>query len=148
MPEQQLMIQNIYSKSLTYECYNTPHVFYQGLTLKPNLQLSFSINKINEDLYEVVMVNIITTTADVENSEPVLIYKIEASKAGLFRVSGYEGEELDEILNINCPSILFPYLRQEIDNLIHYSGFPSFAIQPVSFYAIYEDKKAQEKAKD
>lgn len=143
MKQKNLVIQNVYIKELNYKSGNTPNVFYQGLTLKPELKLNFTYSKIDEELYEVV----IMMNVDTLDQEGNAVNSIYTAQAGLFRISGFEAEELEQILNINCPSILFPYARQEIDNIVHYSGFPSFAIQPVSFYQIYENKKS-ETAKD
>ena len=71
------------------------------------------------------------------------LYSVRAVIGGLFEIIGDEEIEIEECLNINCASILFPYLRQEVDNIIHFSGFPPFIIQPISFYDIYENKKAK-----
>ena len=113
MTQKMLIIQNVYIKELTYKSGNTPNVFYQGLTLKPELKLNFTYNKVDEEHYEVIiMMNV--DTLDQDGNPVNTIY---TAQGGLFRIVGFEGEELEQVLNINCPSILFPYARQEIDNI-------------------------------
>jgi len=52
-------------------------------------------------------------------------------------------EELDPLLGIGCPTILFPYLRETISDLITRGGFPPILLAPVSFEAIYMQRMQQ-----
>lgn len=139
---QAIVLKNIYTKKMNYVGTNTPAVFYLGLTLTPNLELNFNVNVLNNNMYEIVMTSIVKTTD--QNNEVVSV--IEVEKGALVEITGVPEEDLDEVLNVNLPSIVFPYLRQEVENIVHYSGFPPFHIQPISFYTIYQNKK--EKSKD
>lgn len=52
--------------------------------------------------------------------------------------------ELERVANINCASIIFPYIRESIADLARRAGIPSFHLDPVNFIAMYEEqKKAQ-----
>jgi len=121
------------------ESTGTPQVFYQQLSLKPNLELNFNINVLGENMYEILMTSTVTTT-DQDNRTVSLI---QVEKGALFEITDIPAEDLDEVLNVNLPSVVFPYLRQEVENIVHYSGFPPFHIQPISFYSIYESKKSK-----
>lgn len=137
-----IILKNVYTKKMLSEGTNTPQVFYQQLSLKPNLELNFNINVLgesSENMYEIVMTSKVTTTD--QNNNVVSVIQVE--KGGLFNITDVPESELEEVLNVNLPSIIFPYLRQEVENIVHYSGFPPFHIQPISFYTIYESKKSK-----
>lgn len=134
-----LMLRKIYLKDISYKSENTPHNFFNGSTVNPNLDLNFNTNKIGDNLFELTMESNVSGL----NAEGIELYSLKIIKGALFEIIYETEEELQECLNVNCPSILFPYLRQEVDNVIHYSGFPAFYMQPISFYDIYESKKAK-----
>lgn len=134
-----LMLKKIYLKDINYKSENTPHNFFSGSTVTPNLDLNFNTNKIGDNLFELTMESNVSGL----NAEGIKLYSLKVIKGALFEIIYENEEELEECLNVNCPSILFPYLRQEVDNIIHYSGFPAFYMQPISFYDIYESKKAK-----
>jgi preprotein translocase subunit SecB len=134
-----LAVKKIYLKDVGYNAKNTPHSFFNGDTIAPNLELNFNSQKIGENLYELIMESIVTGM----NANSEEMYSVKAVIGGLFEIIGDEDLEIEECLNINCTSILFPYLRQAVDNMIHFSGFPPFIIQPVSFHQIYDSKKAK-----
>ena len=133
------ILKKIYLKEVIYSAKNTPQIFFNGDTITPNLELNFNSQKIGDNLYELIMESVVTG----KNVDKEDLYSVRAVIGGLFEIIGDEEIEIEECLNINCASILFPYLRQEVDNIIHFSGFPPFIIQPISFYDIYENKKAK-----
>lgn len=134
-----IILKNVYTKKMASESTNTPQVFYRELSLKPNLELNFNINSLGDNMYEIVMTSTVTTT-DQDNN---VISLIQVEKGALFQITDIPDADLDEVLNVNLPSVVFPYLRQEVENIVHYSGFPPFHIQPISFYTIYESKKSK-----
>ena len=67
-------------------------------------------------------------------------------QAGIFSVRNVPAEELDPLLGIGCPTILFPYLRETISDLITRGGFPPVLLAPVSFEAIYMQRLQQAQA--
>lgn len=134
-----IILKNVYTNKMMSESTGTPQVFYQQLSLKPNLELNFNINVLGENMYEILMTSTVTTT-DQDNRTVSLI---QVEKGALFEITDIPVEDLDEVLNVNLPSVVFPYLRQEVENIVHYSGFPPFHIQPISFYSIYESKKSK-----
>jgi len=96
---------------------------------------------VGDGLYEVV----IKVTAQVTHSEEgTTSFLAELEQAGLFRITGIEGEQLDHTLGAFCPNVLFPYARECIDNLVNRGGFPPLMLAPVNFEAIYARKKQRE----
>lgn len=134
-----IIIKSVYTKRMNYTSENTPGIFFKKTDFHQNLELNFAINKFENSHYECVMTSIVKTNNDEGN----VVSQISIEKAGFFEVKDVPEDELEEVLNVNLPSILFPYLRQEVENIVHYSGFPPFHIQPISFYNIYQNKKSK-----
>ncbi|WP_111415292.1 protein-export chaperone SecB [Billgrantia lactosivorans] len=137
----QFAVQRIYVKDISFEAPNSPAVFQQPFKPKVSLDLNTSNSKVGEDLYEVT----IKVTAQVRHSEEgTTSFLAEIEQAGLFRISGIEGAQLDHTLGAFCPNVLFPYARECVDNLVNRGGFPPLMLAPVNFEAIYAQKKKRE----
>ncbi|MDN3522904.1 protein-export chaperone SecB [Halomonas ramblicola] len=140
-PQLQFALQRIYVKDISFEAPNSPGVFQQPFKPKVGLNLDTSSEKVGDDLYEVV----IKVTAQVTHSEEgTTSFLAEIEQAGLFRIAGIEGEQLDHTLGAFCPNVLFPYARECIDNLVNRGGFPPLMLAPVNFEAIYAQKKKRQ----
>ncbi|SHM17004.1 protein translocase subunit secB [Halomonas cupida] len=142
-PQLQFAVQRIYVKDISFEAPNSPAVFGQPFKPKVGLDIDTSSNKVADDLYEVV----IKLTAQVTHAESgTTCFLAEIQQAGLFRISGIEGNQLDHTLGAFCPNVLFPYARECIDNLVNRGGFPPLMLAPVNFEALYLQKKRNEGA--
>lgn len=140
-PQVQFALQRIYVKDISFEAPNSPAVFQQPFKPKVGLDLNTTHQKVGEDLYEVV----IKVTAQVTHSEEgTTSFLAEIEQAGLFRIGGIEGSQLEHTLGAFCPNMLFPYARECIDNLVNRGGFPPLMLSPVNFEAIYAQKKQRE----
>jgi preprotein translocase subunit SecB len=140
-PKLQFAVQRIYVKDISFEAPNSPAVFQQPFKPKVNLDLNTSSQQIQEDLYEVV----VKVTAQVTHSEEgTTSFLAEIQQAGLFKISGIEGDQLDHTLGAFCPNVLFPYARECIDNLVNRGGFPPLMLAPVNFEAIYAQRKKRQ----
>ena len=91
--------------------------------------------------FEVVLT--ITITAKVEEETAFLV---EVQQAGIFMITGFEGEDLRRILGTAAPNILFPYARENIDSLCVKGGFPPVMLAPVNFDGLYQQALAQAQA--
>ncbi len=140
-PQLQFALQRIYVKDISFESPNSPAVFQKPFKPKVGLDLNTSSQQIDEGLYEVV----IKVTAQVSHSEEgTTSFLAEIEQAGLFRISGIEGQQLEHTLGAFCPNVLFPYARECIDNLVNRGGFPPLMLAPVNFEAIYAQKKKRQ----
>jgi len=70
---------------------------------------------------------------------------VEAQQAGIFRIRNIHNGEIDPVLGIGCPNILFPYLREVVSDVVTRAGFPPVILNPVNFEAIYQQKKTDAK---
>ncbi|MDZ7853904.1 MAG: protein-export chaperone SecB [Halomonas sp.] len=140
-PQLQFALQRIYVKDISFEAPNSPAVFQQPFKPKVGLNLDTTSRQVGEGLYEVV----VKVTAQVTHSEEgTTSFLAEIEQAGLFRISGIEGQQLEHTLGAFCPNMLFPYARECIDNLVNRGGFPPLMLAPVNFEAIYAQKKKRE----
>ena len=133
-PQQQFAMQRIYNKDISFESPSTPDIFRKQWQPKVNVDLNTKSDKIDEQgNYEVVLT--ITITAKVEDDTAFLV---EVQQAGIFMITGFEGEDLRRILGTAAPNILFPYARENIDSLCVKGGFPPVMLAPVNFDALYQ----------
>ncbi|QJQ95560.1 MULTISPECIES: protein-export chaperone SecB [Halomonadaceae] len=140
-PQVQFSLQRIYVKDISFESPNAPAVFQQPFKPKVGLDLNTTSSQIGDDTYEVV----VKVTAQVSHSESgQTSFLVEVEQAGMFRIGGLEGQQLEHTLGAFCPNVLFPYARECIDNLVSRGGFPPLMLAPVNFEAMYAQKKKRE----
>ena len=72
------------------------------------------------------------------------LFLAEAAQAGIFSLRNVPAEQLDALLGIACPQILFPYLREAISDVVVRGGFPPVLLSPVSFEALYMQRMQQQ----
>ncbi|MBS0485440.1 MAG: protein-export chaperone SecB [Proteobacteria bacterium] len=143
MSEQQqpvFAIEKIYVKDLSLEIPNAPNIFLERDTPEINLQLGTKSQGIGEGLYEVLLT--VTVTAKIKDK---IMFLVEAQQAGIFRIRNIPNGEIDPVLGIGCPNILFPYLREVVSDVVTRAGFPPVILNPVNFEAIYQQKKTEAK---
>ena len=140
-PQLKFSLQRIYVKDISFEAPNSPEVFKQPFKPKVNLDLNTTSNQVSEDQFEVV----VKVTARVDDNESgTASFLVEVEQAGLFRISGIEGAQLDQTLGAFCPNLLFPYARECVDSLVNRGGFPPLMLAPVNFEAMYAQRKQRE----
>ena len=132
-------IEKIYVKDLSLEIPNAPTIFLERDTPEINMQLGGKNQSIEEGLYEVLLT--VTITAKIKDK---IMFLVEAQQAGIFRISNIPDEEINPVLGIGCPNILFPYLREVISDVVTRAGFPPVILSPVNFEVIYQQKKPKQ----
>ena len=105
----------------------------------PNIKFD-SINPTEiKGVYEVVVMS--TVTAKVGER---VMFLIEAKQAGIFQVRNVSTEDLEPILAVMCPNILFPYLREVVSDISTRAGFAPVLLNPINFETLYQQQKQQE----
>jgi preprotein translocase subunit SecB len=142
--DRQVGIQKIYVKDFSFESPQSPDIFAGGKDWKPNSNLNLrsahSQIKDRDDLFEVVL----TITVETKQEDDSL-FLVEIQQAGVFQIKGYGEEEFGHLVGSYCPSILFPYAREAIANVVSRGGFPEFILQPINFDALYAQTLQQQK---
>lgn len=140
-PQQAVQISKIYLKDVSFEAPETPGVFRGEWRPDVNIELSTSVEQIDETAYE----SVLTITVTVKNQESTA-YICEVKQAGIFRIRGFEGEARGRILGAYCPSQLFPFARQAISDLVVKGGFPQLLLAPVNFEALHAQEAERQRA--
>lgn len=147
MSEQQqptFSIEKIFVKDLSLEVPNAPQIFLDNQPPEIQIQLQTQAAEIGDGFYEAVLT--ITVTAKHEEKTYFLV---EAGQAGIFQVRNIPGEDMDPLLSIACPNILFPYARETVSDAVSRAGFPPVLLAPVNFEAMYQQRlmaQAQQEA--
>lgn len=138
-PSFQARVLGQYIKDLSFE---NPSVgkLQQAPGDNPNLQVEVNVNArtVGEDLYE----SAIEFKAHASNKAGV-IYDLELVYAGLFKIENVPQQALEPFLLINCPLLLFPFLRRLAADLTREGGFPPLLLDPIDFGNLYIRRKQQ-----
>ncbi|MXP67933.1 protein-export chaperone SecB [Pantoea sp. Aalb] len=130
--EMHFQIQRIYTKDLSFEAPNVPHIFQKEWEPEVKLDLDTSSTQLSEEVYEVILR--VTVTAIVSEETAFLC---EVQQAGIFIIKGIEGTQMEHCLGAYCPNILFPYARECTTNLVSRGSFPQLNLAPVNFDALF-----------
>jgi preprotein translocase subunit SecB len=131
-------IEKIYLKDLSLEVPNAPQIFLERDTPQIDVQLNTQGGAIGDGIYQCMLT--VTVTAKLKDST---MFLVEASQAGIFRISNVPESELDPVLGIACPNILFPYIREVISDVVVRAGFPPVLLNPMNFETLYQQQKAE-----
>jgi preprotein translocase subunit SecB len=94
-----------------------------------------------EEIYEVAL------QLEVHaKSDQGVIYNVELLYGGLFRLRGVPQNLLQPVLFVDCPTILFPFLRRVLADVIRDGGFPPLMLDPIDFGRLYAQNLAQSQA--
>ncbi len=135
----QFALQRVYLKDVSFEAPNSPQVFTKEWKPEVKLDLNTGAKKLDDTHYEVsIKVTVTATNADET------AFLVEVDQAGLFVLANIPEDQIRPMLATVCPNILFPYLRENIDNLVIKGGFPALVLAHINFDALYQQRLAQE----
>jgi preprotein translocase subunit SecB len=129
-------IEKVYVKDLSLEVPNAPQVFLEREAPTVDIQLHHNSTRVEEGVYQTVLT--VTVTAKVKDKT---MFLVEAAQAGIFVARNIPSQELEPVLAIACPNILFPYVREVISEAVVRAGFPPVILNPVNFEAIYQSQR-------
>jgi preprotein translocase subunit SecB len=131
-------LDKIYVKDLSLEIPRAPHIFLERDNPQIDVQLNTQAASVQENSFEVVVMA--TVTAKVGDK---VMFLIEAKQAGIFNISNIPTEQLEGILAVMCPNILFPYLREVVSDVSVRGGFSPVLLNPINFEELYQRHKLQ-----
>lgn len=137
--QRQFVIQRIFTKDVSFESPNAPHVFIGEWKPQISVNLQTNINQLGNDTAEVVLTIHVEAKQDDKTS-----FLVEVQQAGVFLAKGFTEQELGPVLGIGAPNALFPYAREAITDLVTRGSFPQFVLQPVNFEALYAQQQAEQ----
>lgn len=131
-------LQRTYVKDLSLEMPNAPQIFLE----QEGPTVEVSINVGGQRLAETVYEASVTATVTTRIGDKVL-YLVEATQAGIFEAANIPAEQLDPLLGIVCPTMLYPYLRANMADAITRTSLPPLHLAEVNFQGLYEQRIAQ-----
>ncbi|MEN9543268.1 MAG: hypothetical protein RLZZ598_101 [Pseudomonadota bacterium] len=137
MAEQDLspvfQIQRVYLKDLSLEQPNAPQILLEQSQPQVEINLGVAAEQVNDGLFEVA----VTATVTTKVGERVL-FLVEGKQAGIFELRNLPQDQMQQVLGIACPQIVYPYLRGNIADVITRAGFPPVHLSEVNFQAMFE----------
>lgn len=134
-------LEKLYVKDLSLEVPNGPTIFLDREAPHIDLQLQTQAMPINEGAFEVAIT--VTVTARIAEKEDKTMFLIEAKQAGIFQIMNVPPAELEVILAVVCPNMLYPYLREVVSDVVVRAGFAPVILSPINFEALYQQQKQQ-----
>lgn len=135
----QFSIDKIYVKDLSLENPSAPQSFMSQESPQLEVGLRTRGEQVQPDIYECVLT--ITLTAKTGDKT---LFLVEASQAGVFTIKGVPADQLQPVLAIHCPTVLFPYARETLADAVGRAGFPPVHLAPINFEVLYQQQLAQQ----
>ena len=132
-------IEKLYVKDLSVEVPNAPEIFLERDAPEIQVQLQNNGTGIGDGLFEVAL----TVTVTAKRGENTT-FLVEVTQAGIFQIRNVPDEEVEPVVAIACPNILFPYAREAVSDIITRAGFQPVLLAPVNFEALYRQRQEQQ----
>jgi preprotein translocase subunit SecB len=131
-------IQRVYLKDISLEQPNAPEILLNQGEPKLEVQVDIQANQLDDVNFHVTLIGSVTTKV-----EDKVLFLVEAQQSGIFEIRNMPEEQMSPLLAIACPTILFPYLRANIADMISRAGFQPVHLAEINFHALYEQRMAQ-----
>ena len=129
-------IEKVYVKDISLEIPNAPQIFLEREAPQVDIQLHHQSSKVDEGVYQTVLT--VTVTAKVKEKT---LFLVEVGQAGIFTIRNIPDADMEPVLGIACPNILYPYVREVVSDIVVRAGFPPVLLTPVNFEALFQAQK-------
>jgi preprotein translocase subunit SecB len=134
-------IQRMYLKDLSLEQPNAPQILLEQQQPQVDIGLALSAEPVTDGIFEVCVTATVTTKVGDKT-----LFLIEAKQAGIFEIRHVPQEQVEGILGIVCPQMIYPYLRAVVSDVCTRAGFPPVLLTEVNFQAMFDAQQAQASA--
>ena len=131
-------IQRMYLKDLSLEQPNSPQILLEQQAPQVDINLAMAAGGVADGIFEVTVTATVTTKVKDKT-----LFLIEAKQAGIFEIRHVPEDQLNGILSIVCPQMIYPYLRAIVSDVCTRAGFPPILLTEVNFQAMFEAQQAQ-----
>jgi preprotein translocase subunit SecB len=131
-------IQRMYLKDLSLEQPNSPQILLEQAQPQVDINLAMGAEQVVEGIYEVT----VTATVTTKVTDKVL-FLVEAKQAGIFEIRNVPADQLQGIIGVVCPQMVYPYLRAIVSDVCTRAGFPPILLTEVNFQAMFEAQAQQ-----
>jgi preprotein translocase subunit SecB len=126
-------IQRMYLKDLSLEQPNSPRILLEQTQPQVDIALGVGAESIDDGLVEVSVTATVTTKVKDQ-----VLFLVEAKQAGIFEIRNVPQEQMQGIVSIVCPQMIYPYLRAIVSDVCTRAGFPPILLTEVNFQAMFE----------
>ena len=134
-------IEKLYIKDISVEVPNAPEIFLEREAPQVEIQLNTSGRGVGEGVFEVIL----TVTVTAKFGEKT-VFLVEVGQAGIFRIMNVPEDQIEPLIAVACPNILFPYARETVSDAVTRAGFSPIVLQPVNFEAMYMQRMQEQTA--
>ena len=127
-------IEKLYVKDMSLEVPHAPKIFLEQGEPEVDMRVSTESTKLEDEFYEVSVT--VTVTAKLEDGR--VMFLNEVAQGGIFGLAHIPEEDMQLLLAVACPNILFPYAREAVSATITRAGFPPVLLAPINFEAMYQ----------
>ena len=131
-------IQRVYLKEASLEQPNSPAILLEQEQPSVDIQLGVEAQQPADGMYEIAVTATVTTKIKDKT-----VFLVEAKQAGIFEIRNIPQDQLQPILGIACPQIVYPYLRSNVADIVTRAGFPPVHLAEINFQAMFEQQQAQ-----
>ena len=132
-------IQRIYLKDLSLEQPNSPQILLEQGQPAVEINLTLGAEPIADGMFEVTVMATVTTKVNDKT-----LFLVEAKQGGIFEIRNIPEDQLQPIIGIACPGIIYPYLRAIVSDVCTRAGFPPVTLSEVNFQAMFEAQQQQQ----
>ena len=127
-------IEKLYVKDLSLEVPHAPRIFLEPAEPEVEMTVATDSEKLEDEFYEVS----ITVKVEAKLADGRHMFLNEVTQSGIFRLSNIPEADVELLLAVACPNILFPYARETVSSEITRAGFPPVLLAPINFEAMYQ----------
>jgi preprotein translocase subunit SecB len=131
----------MYLKDLSLEQPNSPQILLEQAQPQVDINLAMGAEQVVEGIFEVT----VTATVTTKVADKVL-FLVEAKQAGIFEIRNVPAEQMQGIVGVVCPQMIYPYLRAIVSDVCTRAGFPPIVLTEVNFQAMFEAQQQQQQA--
>jgi preprotein translocase subunit SecB len=131
-------IQRVYLKEASLEQPNSPAILLEQEQPAVDIQLGVEALQVADGVYEVCVTATVTTKVKDKT-----VFLVEAKQAGIFEIRNVPQDQMNAIMGIACPQIVYPYLRGNVADIVTRAGFPPVHLAEINFQAMYEQQQVQ-----
>jgi preprotein translocase subunit SecB len=128
----------MYLKDLSLEQPNSPQILLEQQQPQVDINLGLSAEPVADGIFEVCVTATVTTKLQDKT-----LFLIEAKQAGIFEIRNVPEDQMQAIIGIACPGMVYPYLRAIVSDVCTRAGFPPVVLSEVNFQAMFEAQQQQ-----
>src|SRR5690625_916908 len=131
-------LQRVYVKDMSLEMPHAPQIFLEQETPSVKVDINVGATRLAENIFETTVVATVTTRL-----EDQVMYLVEATQAGIFEVANIPDDQLNPLLGVVCPTMLYPYLRATVADVINRTSLPPLHLSEVDLPRLYAQRVAE-----